>query len=128
MADSAGIGHIDKSSLPGVFEKPILAHTGNQDVRKSVVVVIAHRHAHSVHFDIESGVVSYVGESSIAIVVIEPKRRRLPLVAGPVHAVDQENVLPAIAIVVEKGASRSKGFRKKLASVGAAVVLEMNAG
>ena len=70
----------------------------------------------------------YVGESSIMIVVIEPQRGGLPLVARPVHAINKEDVLPAVAIVVEKGAARSKGFRKKLASVGAAVVLEMNAG
>ena len=48
--------------------------------------------------------------------------------AGPVRAINKENVLPAVAIVVEKSATGSEGLRKKLASIRAAVVLKMNTG
>ena len=48
--------------------------------------------------------------------------------AWPVHAINKENVLPAVAVIVEKGAAGAERLRKKLASVGAAVVLELDAG
>ena len=68
-----------------------------------------------------------VGESSVAIVAIEPQCVCLPLVAGPIHAVDQQNVLPAVVVVVEESAAGAECFRKKLAAVSAAVVLKLNA-
>ncbi len=50
------------------------------------------------------------------------------LVAGPVHAVDQQDVLPAVAIVIEEGAAGAQRFRQELAAEGAAVVMEVEAG
>src|SRR5271165_3064695 len=106
FSQSAGAGHIDERAFTGVAEQTVLSHARDQDVGKAVVVVIAHGHAHAVHFDIEPGAAGYIGESAIAVVVIEAKRRAAFLVAGPVGAVDQQNVLPAVAIVVQKSASR----------------------
>ena len=45
----------------------------------------------------------------------------------PIHAVDQQDVLPAIAVVIEKGATRAKRFRQQLSAVGAVVVLKLDA-
>ena len=50
------------------------------------------------------------------------------LVAGPIGAVDQQNVLPAVAIIVEKGAAGAESLRQKLAAESSAVVLELNSG
>ena len=47
---------------------------------------------------------------------------------GPVHAADQEDVLPAIVVVVQEGAAAAQRFREQAASVGAAVVAEVEAG
>src|SRR5580692_1374501 len=123
VAESAGVGNVGESSLPAIFEQPVLSDTRNQDVGKTVVVVIAHGDAHSVHLYIETGLVGYVGKSTVVVIVVEPKRRRLALVARPIHTVNKENVLPTIAIVVEEGAARAERFGKKLASVCATVVL-----
>src|SRR5579863_1052577 len=128
MAESAGVGHVYECSLPAILEQPVLSNTRNQDVGKTVVVVIAHSDAHSVHLYIETGLVGYVRKSTVAVVVVEPERGCLALVVWPVHAVNKENVLPAVAIVVEEGAARTERFGKKLASVCAAVVLKLNAG
>jgi hypothetical protein len=49
-------------------------------------------------------------------------------VAGPIHSVDQKNVLPAVAVVVKEGAAGTESFRKKFPTEGSAVVLELNAG
>ena len=49
-------------------------------------------------------------------------------VPGPVFAVDQQNVGPAIVVVVDEGAARAHGFRQLFLSEGAVVVGEVNAG
>jgi hypothetical protein len=128
VAEAAGVGNVDESSLPAILEKPVLSNTRNQDVGKTVVVVIAHGDTHSVHLYIETGLVGYVDKRTVMVVVVEPQRGSLALVARPVHSVDKENVLPTVAIVVEEGASRTERFGKKLASVCATVVLKSNAG
>ena len=56
------------------------------------------------------------------------QRRALPLVAGPVHAVDEQDVLPAVGVVVEKRAAGPECFGQQLAAIGAAVVAEPQAG
>src|SRR5580692_4700350 len=128
VAESAGVGNVGESSLPAIFEQPVLSDTRNQDVGKTVVVVIAHGDAHSVHLYIETGLVGYVGKSTVAVVVVEPQRGGLALMVGPVHTVNKENVLPAVAIEAGKGAARPERSGKKLASVRATVVLKLNAG
>ena len=48
--------------------------------------------------------------------------------AGPVNTVDEQNVLPAVAIIVEKSAPGAQSFGQELSAEGAAVVLKLNAG
>ena len=50
------------------------------------------------------------------------------LVSGPVGAVDQQNVLPAVAIVVKKGAAGAQRLGQEFSAEGSAVVLEVDAG
>ena len=69
----------------------------------------------------------HVGERAVAIVAVKTQRGPLPLVPGPVHRVDQQDVLPAVGVVVEKRAARAQRFRKQFAAVRAAVVLEVKA-
>src|SRR5690349_2716723 len=55
-------------------------------------------------------------------------RRALALVPRPVHGVDQQNVLPAVVVVIEKGAAGAKCFGEQLAAIRAAVVPKVDAG
>ena len=48
----------------------------------------------------------HIRECAIAIVPIEPQSAALALVPGPIHAIDQKNVLPAVGVIVEKRAAR----------------------
>ena len=48
--------------------------------------------------------------------------------AGKVLAVDQENVLPAVAIVIDECAARAQSFRQVFFPEGAVVVDEVDAG
>jgi hypothetical protein len=65
------------------------------------MVVISDGHAKPVHFNGESGCLCNVGEGSVAIVAKQLQRRSPPLLARPILAVRKEQVLPAIAIVVD---------------------------
>jgi len=47
---------------------------------------------------------------------------------GPIHGIDEQNVWPAIGIVVEEGTAGTKRFGEQLAAIGAAIVLKMDTG
>ena len=122
-------GHVDECAFAGVAKQPVLADAGDENIGKAVVVVIADGHAHAVEFNVESGVRGHVGERAVAVVVIEPQRGALLFCGRASPApVDQQNVLPAVAVVVEKGAAGAESLRQKFAAVSSAVVLELNSG
>ena len=53
---------------------------------------------------------------------------RAARVAGPVGAVDEEDVLPAVVVVVDEGDARAHGFREPFLAEGAVVVGEVDSG
>ena len=117
-----------KSAAAVVLEEAVLPDRGDQQVGKAVVVVVADGHAHAVHFHRQAGALGDVGEGAVAVVAVEPHGGALAAMAGPVHAVDQQNIQPAIGIVIEEGAARAHGFRQILGAECAAVVAELDAG
>ena len=68
----------------------------------------------------------HIGESPIAVVAIERERALLAVMSRPIHAIDQQDVLPAIAVVIEKGAAGAECLREKLAAEGTAAVTKAN--
>src|SRR3984885_681846 len=138
LAESTGNGRVQKRSFASVPKQTVLAYTGDEDVGKAVVVVITDSYAHAVEFNVETGARGHVSERAVAVVVIEPESRALRFVvgrivicgfvAGPVHAVDQQNVLPAVTVVVKERAARAQGLGEKFTAVSSAVVLEVNTG
>jgi hypothetical protein len=119
----------ERPASPAAFaEEAILADAGDEQIGEAVVVVIADGNAHAVHFDVESRGFRHVGEAAVAIVVIEAQRAALLLVAGPIHRIDEQDVLPAVGVVIEKGAAGAERFGQELAAVGSAVVLKVHAG
>ena len=79
-----------------------------------IIVVITDGNTHAVHFHVKACGLGYIGKCAIPVVAVEPQRAPL-------------NVLPAVAVVVEKRAARAESFRQQLSSKCAAVVTEMNA-
>ena len=69
----------------------------------------------------------HVGKGAVTVVAVKPKGRCLALVTRPVHAIDKQDVLPSVAVIVEESAARAERFRKKFASIGATVVQKLNA-
>src|SRR5207245_9457834 len=119
---------IDKGSFAGVLEYAVLTHASDQDVGIAVIVVVAGRHTHSIHFNIKAGSTGYVGKSSVTIVAIKLERAALALVAGPIRSVDEKNVLPSVGVVIQKCTAWTECFRKKLSALSATIVAELNAG
>ncbi len=73
------------------------------------------------------GRAGHIGERAIAIVAVKVHGAALLHMAGPVHAVDQQDILPAIVVVVQKRATRPQRFRQVLLPKRAAVVMEVYA-
>ena len=66
--------HVDESSPAGVVQEAALAYRGNQNIGKSVVVIVGDSHAHAVHLDIESGGAGDIGKRPVAIVAVQVRR------------------------------------------------------
>src|SRR5690348_17307095 len=104
-----------------------LTHSTNKEVVVAVVVVIADSDAHPEHWDRKPDLAGHVGERAIVIVVIKLRRGRRTGMSGPVFAVDDQDVGPAVVIVVNEGAARPHGLGQILLSKRAIVVSEMDA-
>jgi len=102
----------------GCYEKIVVA----------VVVVVADGNTESKHLDVESGLVRYIGESTVVIVVIKLGRGVLLGVAGPVHAVYEKNIRPAVIVVVNEGDAGSHSFWQEFLAERAIVVNEADSG
>src|SRR5262249_25571078 len=102
--------------------------TGDVDVVITVVVVISHCDTDAVHLYTETCLLRYVCEGAVFVVVIERGERLALFVFGPVHRVDEQDVLPAVVIVIDKRTAGADRFGQILLSERAAVVFEMNAG
>ncbi len=58
--------------------------------------------------------------------MIELGRRVFLNVAGPVHAIHEKNVRPAVVVIIDEGHARSHGFGQEFLPEGATVVNEMD--
>src|SRR5580704_1320079 len=105
----------------------VLPDASDKDVGKAIVVVVADGHAHAIEFDVQTGVGSHVGECAVAVVVIEAQRGARFLVARPIGAVDEQDILPAVAVIVEERATGAESFGQEFSAEGSAVVLELDA-
>src|ERR1700737_2162857 len=93
---------IRESAVAVVVKKVALAVGSDKKIVIAVVVVVTNRYAHSEHFDVEPSFVRHVGERTVMIVVIELGRGVLLNVAGPVHAIYEKHVRPAVVVIVDE--------------------------
>ena len=126
--ETAHARRIQKSSFAGISKEPALPDASDENVWKSIVVVVADSDTHAVHLDIETRASRHIRKRAVAVVPVEPESGSPAFVSEPVHAVDEKDVLPAIAIVIEESATGAQGFWKQLTAIAAAVVLELEAG
>src|ERR1019366_3638467 len=107
-------GDVDEAAAAVVLEEAVLADRRDQQVGEAIVVVIANGHTHAVHFHRQAGALGDVGEGAVAVVAVEPHGGALAAAPGivgvPAHAVDQQDVLPAVGIVIEECAAGAHGL------------------
>jgi len=120
--------HVGECAVAIVVKQMVLPVGGDEQIVVAVVVVITDGHAHAIDLDGQPRFVRHVGERAIVIVVIELRRGMLADVTGPVHAVDQENVGPAVVIVIDEGHAGAHSFGEIFFAEGAVVVHEMDPG
>ena len=104
------MGYVGKGAVAIVVEETALADAGDEDVGEAVIVVVSDCHAHAVEFKVESGGFGDIGEGAVAIVAVELEGGSLALVAGPVHGIDEEDVGPAVGVVIEESATGAESF------------------
>jgi hypothetical protein len=125
---AARFGGVREGALAGVPKETVLTDAGDEDVGEAVVVEIADGHAHPIQLDVEASSAGDVGKRPVPVIAIEAQGRALGLMSGPVHAVDEKDVLPAVGVVVDERAAGSQRLGQELPAVGATVVTELKTG
>src|SRR5208282_6023841 len=102
--------YIGEGSVAVVAIESILTEVGDEEILKAVVVVVADADAHRPTGIEQAGLSSDVGERTIAIVLVKA-------IAGSgrdafqAAATEDEDVHPAIVVVIEEGATAAHDFR-----------------
>ena len=125
-----GLRYVGECAIAIVVEEMALADSGNENVVEAVVVVVADGHTESEERNAEAGFARHVGKGAVMIVVVELQAWSAPFLQwpGPVLAVDQQDVGPAVVVVIDESAARAHGFRQPFLSKGSVVVGEVDAG
>ena len=111
LADAGFLGHIGERAVPVVVVQHVLAPVGDEQVFEAVVVVVADADAVGPAGTNQPGLRRDIGESAVAIVLVEA-------VGGAfrsgfeARAAENEDVEPAVVIVVARRRSRSPSFRR----------------
>src|SRR5581483_7706635 len=104
-----------------------LSDRGDEQVIESIVVVVTDRDSKSEHLDRKAGLARDVSKGPVVIVVIQLQRSDSLVMAGEILAVHQQNVRPAVVVVINERAARPHSFGQILLSERAIVVDEANA-
>ncbi len=102
-------GNVGEGAVSVVAVKDVLAVVGDEEIFKTVVVVVTHGDGAGPAGAQQACFLGHVGKRAVAIVFVEA-------VAGAcyrvVHArsTENENVEPAVVVVVEKGDAAAHGF------------------
>ena len=118
--------HIRKRSIAIVVEQVILPQRRDENIVVAVIVEIADRNAHAVHFHGESGLPRYISKSSVVIVVIQREGGMPSRVSWPRSAIYKKNVQPAVVVVIQKRHAWAHRFGQPLFTEGTVVVDEVN--
>src|SRR4029077_18144079 len=95
-------GHLHELAIAEIAKEMVGTESGYVDIAFPFIVIFAAGAAPPVHFYREPRLPGHIGEGAILIVVIECRKRYARLVSGPVHGIDEKDVLPSVIVVVEK--------------------------
>jgi len=119
-------GDIGESSVSQVSEEVVPVERGDIDVVMAVVIVVTNGATEAVDLSCESRFFGDVGKCAVVVIVIEGWIGMSRPMAGPVPGVNEENVLPSIAVVIYGAHTAAHGFWQILLAEGARVMVKMN--
>src|SRR4029077_968081 len=103
-ADTGLLCDIGEGAVTVIVVQHVLAPIGDKQVLKAVVVVIAHANAGRPTRAEQTGLGGHIGKSAVTIILVEAVGSSF---GGGLEScpAEEENVEPAVVIVIEQGAS-----------------------
>ncbi len=126
IGDARPIGDIHEPPAARVAKQVVASERRDVEVGAAVVVEVGARHAHPVHLDLKAGGARLVHERAVSPIAIERGVGCGTRTPWPLHRVDEKEVLPSVAVGVEKRHPGSHRLGQVLLSERAAGVLEMD--
>ena len=120
--------NIHKRATPRIAKQPVLPYRSDIDIRKAVVIVIGHGNAQPIHLHGQPRALRHIRERPVTIIAIQLQRAPLPLMPRPVAPVHEQNIEPAVVIVIEKRAPGPHRLRQIFRPISAAVMTKPNPG
>src|SRR5262249_13196045 len=99
-AQACLLSHVCKLSITQISEQPVASQPTDKNIYPAVVVVVANSDSHTVHLDRQASFTGSIREGAVPVVAVEGRERSSTLVAWPVHAVDEQNILPTVVVVI----------------------------
>ena len=128
-ADARGAGDVGEDSVAAVVVQHVRAEVRDVEIDPAVVVVVAGAGAHAVLAMLDAGPGRDVLERAVAAVPVQAVPRLLrDRRIGERSAVDQEDVDPAVVVVVEEQPARAHGLDQVFVGARAVDVAEVHAG
>src|SRR5581483_9628404 len=121
-SNSGFVGDIGKGSVAVVVIKNVAAVAGDVEIFETVVVVVADSHAHAVEVlrhSAKTGTFGHIGESAVRVLVVQAipeflagliRRLSVGHRIGELGAVGEEDIQPAVVVVIEGGHAAAHGF------------------
>ena len=100
---------VGEGAVAVVAVQDVLSPVGDEQIVKAVVIVVADARPPTPSRSAQAGLVRDIGERAVPIVLVQPVRAPCgrPLEAGPA---EDEDVQPAVVVVIEEGAAAADGF------------------
>ena len=128
VADPRRVGDVREGAVARAPEQAVGPQHGQIDVHVPVVVEVGGGPAQAVQGDVEPRAPGDVGERPVAVVAVQRGVRLRFAPPGPRGAVDEQQVLPPVAVGVEPQGARAERLRHVLGPESPGVVREADAG
>src|SRR5579883_864428 len=102
VQQAGAFGHIGEGAVAVVVEQQVLAPAGDEKIVEAVVIVIPDGDAGGPHGAAQAGFFGDIGERAVAMVAVEPDRRARRRVL-PAPAGEQNDILPAVVVIIDEG-------------------------
>ncbi len=117
----AGIfGYIGESAVPVVSIQRVLAPVGEEEIVEAVIVIVADGHGRCPAGASEAGFPGHIGESAVSIIPVQPVDGAFGR-AFQAGAAQQEDVEPAVVVIVKQRAAAAHGFEDVRLAIGSPV-------